>query len=103
MPKRSKASPSLETVLDSVKELYETNPRLFSRGFETGSRQAKEFKAGRDYMGLILGNIAWYSDGRRPQDTERAFDLNDPTFALGALLGAVDRLPDGGRFSNILD
>lgn len=94
--------PTLEDVLTQVTELYERDPAVFAHGVETGIDAAK-YPAGRDYLGLILGKTVIYDEVGIDRDSgRRNFSLNDPAFALGAVIGITRVLPRG-RFSNISD
>ena len=92
---------TLDEVIARVTDLYERSPETFADGLKTGVRQA-EYPAGRDYFGLVLGNLVVYNEYRSPVTSERGFDLNNPSFALGALIGILGESPQG-RFANIFD
>jgi len=91
----------LEEVIAQVTELYERDPLAFAKGMETGRRQS-DYAAGRDYLGLVLGNVVIYRDDRTPEATRRAFNLNDSSFALGAVIGIIEQIPRG-KFANVCD
>lgn len=80
--------------------LFERSPEFFNHGIALGYSQS-DVKVGRDYLGLILDRAVVYNSyGRSAADKEKVISLNDPSFALGALVGITKNL-GAGRFSGI--